>query len=391
MCRVAFTAWSLVVGFCLSVVLASGAHAHKASDAYLKLEIGANGSGRMAYALALRDWDLLSATLDADSDRRITWSEARAAMPELLEQLSRQVELSCGRRRLDTAWRFDGLESRSDGAYVRLVGDFGCTSREPLFLRYTLLAQADPTHRLLVSRHLIGPSGSEAAAVLAAGAAEEALLLSTETGLDSGTDTVLPEALRTGLPTAQAFFAQGFAHIGSGYDHLAFLLALLLPLRLYGKAGATGTSARRLVNIVTCFTVGHSLTLGLAAFDLVRLDERWVEPLIALSIAVSAFHNLRPVKGVRTELFALVFGWIHGLGFAGALSNVDPERTSMLWALAGFNLGVEAGQLFAVAVWCIVQALLARRPGYPLWIVRGGSVALGLAGLGLTVQRLLTI
>ncbi|MDO8371404.1 MAG: HupE/UreJ family protein, partial [Polaromonas sp.] len=99
-------------------------------------------------------------------------------------------------------------------------------------------------------------------------------------------------------------------------------------------------------------------------------------PVIALSIAVTALLNLRPVHWVRTDVLALVFGLVHGFGFAGLLQEAAAPEGLLLWALAGFNLGVEAGQLMAVTLWVLVSQLVVRKRWYHRVVVRGGSVLL---------------
>jgi len=190
-------------------------------------------------------------------------------------------------------------------------------------------------------------------------------------------------------------------HLLQGYDHLAFLLALVLPLQLslrrqphrtfpFGTpaggvaAFATAPSAAyanratwlALLRTVTAFTLGHSITLMLATFGLTQASPAWVEPVIAMSIVVTALLNLRPVPWIRMDLLALLFGLVHGFGFAGLLLEAAAPGGLLPWALAGFNLGVEAGQLAAVLGWVVVSQALVGRPWYHRVVVRGGSLVL---------------
>ena len=170
----------------------------------------------------------------------------------------------------------------------------------------------------------------------------------------------------------------------------------LLPLLAPGAAPAEPGHAAQpgkavwwsLLRTVTAFTVGHSLTLMLATFGWTQASPRWVEPAIALSIAVTASLNLRPVAWVRTDVLALLFGMVHGIGFAGLLHEAAAPSGLLPWALAGFNLGVEAGQLIAVGAWvALVQPMVARR-WYPQVVVRGGSVVLVLLAAWWFWQRI---
>lgn len=137
----------------------------------------------------------------------------------------------------------------------------------------------------------------------------------------------------------EGFLRLGIGHILGGYDHLLFLLVLVLR----------GGSLWSLFKIVTAFTVAHSLTLALAALDVVVLPPRLVEAGIALSIAYAAADNLflqRPTS--RRWVVAFVFGLLHGFGFSAVLHELALPREGLVWALLSFNLGVEAGQAFAV-------------------------------------------
>ena len=114
----------------------------------------------------------------------------------------------------------------------------------------------------------------------------------------------------------------------------------------------------------------------LATFGWTQASPAWVEPVIALSIGVTALLNLRPVAWIRTDVLALLFGLVHGFGFAGLLQEAAAPGGLLPWALAGFNLGVEAGQLVAVAGWVLLSQPLVAHDWYPRVVVRGGSVLL---------------
>lgn len=186
-----------------------------------------------------------------------------------------------------------------------------------------------------------------------------------------------------------AFFPLGVHHILSGWDHLAFLAALVLGAR----------RARSLLGIVTAFTVAHSLSLAAAALGLVDGVSlaRWIEPAIALSIAfVAADVLLRPARTRARWIEAFAFGLVHGLGFAGFLGEALGRERAKLPALAGFNLGVEAGQLLVVGTLALLVAALPRRVAEdppllaPRLARRAGAGLLLALGLVWFVQRLRT-
>ena len=161
----------------------------------------------------------------------------------------------------------------------------------------------------------------------------------------------------------------GVEHILTGYDHLAFLLGMLLVLQL--------ALDRRLVATVTAFTAAHSLTLALAVLDLVRLPSAPVEAAIAASVVLVAREALvvRPTVTRRWPwLVAGLFGLVHGLGFAGALAELGLPRGAVGTSLVGFNLGVELGQLAVVAL-AVGLARLLRLGGSVLERDRGARRA----------------
>jgi hydrogenase/urease accessory protein HupE len=141
-------------------------------------------------------------------------------------------------------------------------------------------------------------------------------------------------------------FRLGVRHIAQGTDHLLFLLALLLPAPLlacgsrWGRGASVRASLLQIVRIVTAFTLGHSLTLALAAIGLVHVPNRPIEVLIAASILVSAVNAMRPLFPGREAAIAAFFGLIHGLAFATALSDLVFDRSYQLASILGFNIGI---------------------------------------------------
>jgi hypothetical protein len=197
------------------------------------------------------------------------------------------------------------------------------------------------------------------------------------------------------LPSFGGFggaFDLGARHIAEGTDHLLFLLALLLPAPLLAYRGrwtqcvTVQRSLLQILRIVTAFTIGHSLTLALAAFGVVQLPSRPVEVLIAFSILVSAIHAIRPLFPGREAVIAAFFGLIHGLAFASALGNLGFDSWYRLVSLLGFNLGIETMQLTVVALTLRSLLLLSRTRAYGLLRI-GGACFAAIAALGWIVER----
>ena len=178
-----------------------------------------------------------------------------------------------------------------------------------------------------------------------------------------------------------AFIAMGIEHILGGIDHLLFLLALLALAR-----GLWQTAA-----IVTGFTVAHSIALSLAALGVIDVPSRIVEPLIAASIVWVAVENLVAPSGIgRRWLIAAIFGLVHGLGFASALTELDLSRQALVRALIGFNVGVELGQIAFVAL-VLPPLAWASRPGRLPRLPQLLSVIVALAGAVWLVERLVAV
>ena len=186
---------------------------------------------------------------------------------------------------------------------------------------------------------------------------------------------ILASDKRPGVSFSQ-YFNFGVEHILSGWDHLAFVLVLCLI-----------AAGWRLVKLVTAFTVGHSITLGLASVGFISVTGPPLEALIALSIAFMAREAIlgqRPSQGYG---IALAFGLLHGLGFAGALSEFGLQNDSLLMALLAFNLGVESGQLIFVFLAVIALALIRRvlQPEITRYAVAHG---IGILAIFWTVERI---
>jgi len=175
------------------------------------------------------------------------------------------------------------------------------------------------------------------------------------------------------------FVALGIEHIVTGWDHLLFLLALLLR----------GGGILNMVKIVTAFTVAHSVTLSLAALEIVTLPDRLVESVIALSIAAVAAENLmgRPAVS-RRWVVSFVFGLVHGFGFSSALRELHLPTQGLVLSLFGFNAGVEIGQAAVVLVAVPALAVL-RRAVWQKRLIWGTSAAILIVGLVLFVERAL--
>ena len=201
----------------------------------------------------------------------------------------------------------------------------------------------------------------------------------------------------TPLSQFVAFLSEGVSHIGSGIDHLLFLLALLLPAMFVRTKEGLQPVARftdafwNVFKIVTAFTVAHSVTLSLAALQVVTLPSRWVETAIAASVLLAAVNNIYPMVQRRLWLVAFIFGLIHGFGFASVLLDMGLPRDALVLSLLGFNLGVELGQILVVIIFFLLVYFVRTTRFYRRVVVPAGSALIALIAVVWILERALDL
>ena len=357
---------SCVVLALLIATGASSALAHKASDAYLQLE-GGNTPTTLRIDVALRDLDV-ALDLDSDGDGNLTWGEVKSAWPLIESYVLARVELrGCP---LTVAGR--ALERRIDGVYAAITLKSTCLPADAPPITYGVMNEVDPTHRGLA--RIVWAKHEGALQVL------------------------VPQIMRAGVvPNAVAanasepalqFLREGMRHILSGYDHLLFLICLLLPAVMrrteHGWQPVRNLKQALLpvLGIVTAFTVAHSITLVLAATQKIVISPSFIEPAIAVTIILAAFDNLRPIFRGKRVAVTFFFGLIHGFGFASVLAELNLPLRQFAVALFQFNLGIEVGQVLVVTVVTMLFFGLRTLRSYSPVFIRGGSmVAIVIAAL----------
>ena len=357
--------WLLLALLLLAPAMVS---AHKASDSYLMLEKTTTGlEGR--WDIALRDLEP-AVGLDANRDGTVTWGELKARLPVVTAYAVARLHgnTAAGTCRSSIAWQ--GVVAHSDGRYLALSVDLSCPGdAASVTLVYDLLFDIDAQHR--------------------------AVLRYTDEGKVQ--PFVLSKARRSVAlshvaPRFAAIVHLGIEHILTGYDHLLFLTALLLPAvlrrreRVWEPAANFRTVLLDVLRTVTAFTIAHSLTLALSAAQWVVLPSRFVESAIAASIVLAALNNLFPVLDADRSL-AFGLGLLHGFGFAAVLADVGLSGQSFLRTLFGFNLGVEVGQLAVVIALLPILYLLRRSRRYPTWGLPIASTAVMLVACVWLVER----
>ncbi|MFO0453165.1 MAG: HupE/UreJ family protein [Pseudomonadota bacterium] len=334
-----------------------GTHSHSS------LQLVADGSALRA------DWHVLVSELDAglrldaDGDGEVEWEEMRGRRAEIEAHLLGNVAV------------------RANGAaaslrFVELV--YGARQGTP-FLLARLAATAPQAIRTLELRYALFPPGD-------AGAHADLRIVWAGAGTHEATVTPRSGTLAFARDAAQGSFArflrEGVRHIWTGFDHVLFLLVLLVPTvfrrTAAGREPVDGLreAVVRTAVVVTAFTAAHSLTLAAAALGWVSLPGRIVEPAIAASVFVAALLNLLPqVAGSRGAWVAFAFCLLHGFGFADVLGELDRAGAPLWSSLLAFNLGVELGQLAIVAVFLPIAYALRRTRVYRAGVLYGGSTA----------------
>lgn len=351
--------------------------AHKPSDSYLALHVdGAEVRGQ--WDIAIRDLDF-ALGLDANGDGNVTWGELRARHAEIAAYALGRLSVRSAAEACPLSVVEHLVDVHVDGAYAVLMLTGSCPRNVgTLQVGYGLFFDVDAQHRGLLK---IDVNGEGHAAVFSADTATQSF--------GGGEGSRARDLL--------GFVVDGVKHIAGGFDHILFLLALLLPAvmvregRTWKPASDMRTTVRNVVGIVTAFTIAHSITLSLATLGVVRLPSRLVESAIAASVLATALDNLFPFLPRRRWLVAFVFGLLHGFGFASVLLDLELPASSLALSLFGFNVGVEIGQLAVVAL-VVPLAYLARgRTAYRRFAVAAGSVAIGCVALGWLVERAFSI
>jgi hypothetical protein len=326
--------------FGLACLLApTRAHAHAQSYAFLRVDVVDDHHVKGQLELAVRDLDLLY-DLDADGDGKVTWGEVRQRESQLgflvVENLSMgPIEETC---KLSPGPIAIDMRGGENYVIIPFSGPCGSLGNE-LTIAYDVMFSVDAQHRALVE-------------VKNGEVSREGQLTQDRMSRDFNFED------ESNFEVFASFVGNGMEHIWTGYDHMLFLVTLLLSAVVTrspkdGRWQPVKTLPEALwptTYIVTAFTIAHSITLSAAVFNLVELPPVFVECAIAASVAAAAINNLYPVLSKRIWIAAFVFGLMHGFGFAYVLTDLGLPTDRKVMALLAFNIGVEIGQLAVVAV-----------------------------------------
>jgi hypothetical protein len=346
---------------CLAVAaLCPAARAHEDTIVYVTVELA---PAEVRVAVALRPADLIQHFgLDLDGDGELSGEELSAGEPGTAGLLADRVRVWHDFTPLALAPA--GSRAIEGGSRPLIAFDFTAPLRRP---PADLALEVDLADRL----------GSRSVSVVK--------VVDGDRQMEAILDAAHPRrSFDMGRPLSLAHQVVGFTklgveHIFLGFDHILFLLALIL----------TGHRLGALLRIVTAFTAAHSATLVLAALDVVRLPPRWVEASIAFTIAYVAAENLwsRRQGGERWKL-AFGFGLIHGFGFANVLRDLGLPRRGLVASLLAFNVGVEVGQV-CIVVLAFPLAFWLARQSFRRTALQMASAVILVVALGWLLERAL--
>jgi HupE / UreJ protein len=351
----------IVAVFLFLMFWTEAVEAHSQSYGYLSLnEEGAKLTGRLE--VAIRDLDRMLA-LDANGDGTITWGDVRLNEATIASQALVRITIVRGADQCSLGGGETLIDSHGGENYLVIPFEAACPSTiGPLIITYQLLFDIDAQHRGLVS---VTTEGEQQSFVVSPA---QAPLTITARKVSIFERTL-------------TFTKHGMHHLWSGYDHMLFLITLLLGTVMLTGARGLGHRLIESVKVVTAFTLSHSITLGFAAAGVVRLPVALTESLIAMTIALAALNNIWPVVKHRIWLVALFFGLIHGLGFANVLTDLGMRRADLVLSLFAFNLGVELAQIAVVIIVLPVLFLIARGSSHRGALIAANAVitAIGVA------------
>jgi len=345
-------------------LIAATAAAHPAPFSYLDLQLDANG---VTGTLVIHDLDAAHDLAVANADSLLDPATAMRYREALVALIGPRLSLMLDGRPATITW--GAIDVVPDRQSLRLA--FTVSSTRPGHVGIqAYLFPYDPIHQTFIN--IYEDSALKLQAILDASHQDA----SYYSGSTQGRWAVV-----------KTFVASGIEHILIGPDHILFLIGLLL----------LGGSVSRLALIVTSFTVGHSITLSLAALDIVSPPARFIEPLIALTIVVVGADNLLVLRGTKGEAdkasdirawLAVAFGLIHGFGFAYVLKEFGLPPAALGWSLFAFNLGVEIGQLLIVGVVAGLLVMVRRQSvAMARQVALAGSIAVIAAGAYWFIQR----
>jgi hydrogenase/urease accessory protein HupE len=333
--------------------------AHKLNTSYANLVARTD---TLMLRVRIDDFDMEQMGLDTDGDGALYYEEMEAGLPQIADFISAHLRVDVNGRRV---------------SFERGTTDISPDNKGNIFAVVYLGAHLpEPPEQVDIDVDFFSTFGDEhkcIAKVLLPGKSLEQAVFAADTQRQS----FYAHREKSLLEQARAFIWLGVEHIFLGYDHIMFLLALII----------VGGRLRDLVKIVSAFTIAHSITLCLAALEYVHLPARWIEAGIALSIVYVALENFWLKRTDHRWMLTFAFGLVHGFGFANVLRELGLPTKGLVVSLLSFNIGVEFGQIAIVAL-LFPLILWLNRQAFQRSVVWGLSAVILLFGTGWFVERI---
>jgi hypothetical protein len=349
----------LAAAFAMALAVALPASAHPAPFSYLDARLSAS---EVAGTLVLHDFDVAHELGLSVPDALLDPATLQRHAGSITSLVESRLRMTADGR--DVRWEITGIRALPERTAIEVAYRVPLTSPVGHLTIRAALFPYDPTHQTFVNVY------------------ERDVLTRQEVlSATRPSDEYYTGGRQGALAVFKAFTAAGIHHIAIGPDHILFIIGLLL----------LGGSVLRLLGIVSAFTVGHTITLSLAALNIVSPPARIVEPAIALSIVYVGADNLLSTTGARDvrAWIALFFGLVHGFGFASVLREIGLPPRALGISLFSFNLGVEIGQaVIVVLVASLLAFVRSRSPLRARQLVSMGSIVVMLAGAYWFVQRI---
>lgn len=334
----------------LLLLFSINAYAHESSNSYLQINM------QQQYITATWDIAVLDLEnilgLDNNLDSKITWAEIKAQKSVINNYARNQLIVKTPEKLCNLHITDLLINKLNSKPYAHLKFSSDCSSKTTeLSINYNLFFQRNVLHRGFLTienknqyNYMFSPEQNNFT-------------------INFQENNLFKQFIN--------YCQQGIWHIWIGFDHILFLLNLLLPaVFLYNNFKL---ALKDVIVIVTAFTIAHSITLALAIFNIINFPSKWVEITIALSIFLVALNNLFPVFTKYRWLLTFIFGLIHGFGFASVLLGLN--FNNLIISLFAFNIGVELGQLIIVSLFFPIIYLLRNSWLYKILIFKIGSIA----------------
>ncbi len=355
----------LLIIMCL---MSTKVFAHKNSDSYLNISSN-NNDIKLRWDIALKDLNRFL-KLDVDNNGKITWGEVKSRHNEIETFALSALQLSNNGAQCNFKQARHLINYHGGDTYAVIQANISCVQPvEKISVVYNFLFDQNPQHRGLLA---VSMNGQVSSYVFSPD--NKKIIIAENLGNNS---------------SFTSFFIKGIEHLLGGVDHLLFLFVLLLPATMgvfRHKENSLKDALIETFKILTAFTIAHAITLTLSVLKLVSFPATPVEIIIAVSVAIAAIDNIRPVFGNYRWVIAGGFGLIHGFGFANALGPLNLSTEALFTALLAFNLGLEFAQVM-VATFLIPMGFLLLHNRQNLAVVGShiGSV------LAITIAVLWTI